>query len=115
LVSTVAADPGIFAVGGGTGPAAALNEDGTANSASNPAERGSIVSLYATGDGGAAVSVLIGGYTAEVIYGGPAPGYPGLTQINARVPAGFLAGGPQAVVMNAGGASSQGGVVLFVH
>jgi uncharacterized protein (TIGR03437 family) len=44
--------PGIFTQdGSGTGQAAALNQDGTVNSPSNPAARKSIISLYATGLG----------------------------------------------------------------
>ncbi|HSB16571.1 MAG TPA: hypothetical protein VLE22_19120, partial [Bryobacteraceae bacterium] len=35
----------------GSGPAAALNEDGSINSSSNPAKQGSIIVLYATGEG----------------------------------------------------------------
>jgi uncharacterized protein (TIGR03437 family) len=114
-VSTVAAAPGIFTVAGGTGQAAALNEDGTLNSASNPAARGSIVVLYMTGDGGAAIALMIGSYSADVLYSGPAPGYPGLTQVNAVVPVGGLAAGSQPVVVSAGGVGSQSGVIIFVH
>lgn len=47
-VPVVAADPGIFTIGG---YAAALNQDGTINSESNPAAPGSIVSIFATGLG----------------------------------------------------------------
>ena len=47
-----ASTPGIFVKDqSGTGEAAAVNEDGSRNSASNPADRGSIVSLFATGEG----------------------------------------------------------------
>jgi len=113
-VSTVAAAPGIFTVAGETGQAAALNQDGTVNSAGNPVARGSIVAFYLTGDGGAAISVSIGSYSADVLYAGPAPGYPGLTQINAVVPAGLLAGS-QPIVVSAGGVASQSGVIIFVH
>jgi uncharacterized protein (TIGR03437 family) len=43
---------GLFSLNGfGTGAGAVLNQDGSLNSPSNPAERGSIVSLYATGGG----------------------------------------------------------------
>jgi uncharacterized protein (TIGR03437 family) len=44
--------PGVFSLNrAGTGQAAALNEDGTINSPSNPAARGSIVTFYVTGAG----------------------------------------------------------------
>jgi len=113
----VGAAPGIFTIGNGTGQAAAVNEDGSLNSASNPAARGSIVSLYATGQGQAAsgVSLKIGLYAADLLYAGPAPGFPGLMQINAQVPAGFLAPGIQPVVLSVGGAMSQAGVTIAVH
>ena len=46
------AHPGIFTVdGSGRGQAAVLNEDGTLNSPSNPAQPGSMVTMYATGEG----------------------------------------------------------------
>jgi uncharacterized protein (TIGR03437 family) len=116
-VQVVDAAPGIFTVSSGTGPAAALNEDGSFNSESNPAARGSIASLYATGQGQAvnAVSLRIGGYIAELLYAGPAPGFPGLMQINARVPAGFLPPGLQPVILSIGSARSQDGVTLAVR
>ena len=44
--------PAVFAVGaGGRGQIAALNQDNSINSAQNPAQRGSIVTLFATGLG----------------------------------------------------------------
>ena len=115
----VTAAPGIFTTtGNGTGQAAALNQDGTLNSASNPVPRGSIVVLYATGQGQAAasaVSLTIGLYPTPLLYAGPAPGFPGLMQINAQVPAGFLAPGIQPVVLSVGSAPSQAGVTIAVR
>jgi uncharacterized protein (TIGR03437 family) len=115
--STVAAAvPGIFTLANGTGPAAVNNQDGTVNSATNPAARGSIVSLYATGQGVdvSAVGLTIGGYAVQLLYAGPAPGFPGLMQINAQVPAGFLGPGVQPVVLTIGSVASQSGVTLAV-
>jgi uncharacterized protein (TIGR03437 family) len=78
--------------------AAALNEDGTLNSAANPAAPGSTVSVWATGGGlpGLPVSVLRvvvvgvveqGAYSLEVLYAGQAPGMvDGVMQINFRLP-----------------------------
>ena len=44
--------PALFtADGSGTGPAAAFNQDGSYNSATNPAAKGSIVVLFMTGEG----------------------------------------------------------------
>lgn len=110
-----AAAPGIFTSGNGL--AAANNEDGTLNSPANPAPRGSIISLYATGQGAASISttLTIGSYPAELLYAGPAPGFPGLMQINAQIPGGFLAPGIQPVVLSAGGASSQSGVTIAIQ
>ena len=50
VMTVVRAEPEIFK--NPDGSAAATNEDGTANSAANPAKTGSIVSIYATGTGG---------------------------------------------------------------
>jgi uncharacterized protein (TIGR03437 family) len=114
----VSAAPGIFTTGGGTGEAAAINQDGSINSATNPALRGSIVSFYATGQGSSSgpVNLTIGWYQAQLQYAGPAPGFPGLMQINALIPGGFfLEAGIQPVVLSIGGAASQAGVTIAIH
>jgi trimeric autotransporter adhesin len=116
LVPVVAAAPGIFTIAGGTGQAAANNQDGSVNSASNPAVRGTAVSLFATGQGSGAgnVTLMIAGYNAPLLFAGPAPGFPGLMQINAQIPSGFLPPGIQSVVLSVGGAASQPGVTLAI-
>jgi uncharacterized protein (TIGR03437 family) len=125
--------PGVFTLGGGTGQAAMVNEDGTLNSTLNPAARGSVVVLYATGEGQtnpngvngkpaavpypkplAGVSLRIGGYPAEILYAGAAPGYAGLMQINARVPSGYAGSGVLPVTLTVGGIPSQSGVTMAV-
>jgi uncharacterized protein (TIGR03437 family) len=56
--------PGIFTQdSSGRGQAAARNQDGSTNSAANPAKAGEVITLFATGLGrpGLAVSVTIGG------------------------------------------------------
>lgn len=112
----VAAAPGIFTVAGGTGQIAANNQDGSINSATNPAARGSIVSLYATGQGlgPASITLTVAGYNAPILYAGSAPGFPGLMQINAQIPAGFLPPGDQGVLLTVGAAASQTGVTLAI-
>jgi uncharacterized protein (TIGR03437 family) len=112
----VSAAPGVFTTGSGTGEAAANNQDGSINSASNPAARGTIVSFYATGQGSSIgpVNLTIGDYPAQLLYAGPAPGFAGLMQINARIPTGFLAPGIQPVVLSIGGATSQAGVTIAI-
>lgn len=116
LVPVVAAAPAIFTADGGTGGAAALNEDASVNSSTNAAVRGSVVTLYATGWNGTGgnVAVTIGGYAATVLFSGPAPGYLGLQQVNVRVPGGFLPPGDQPLVLFVANASSQSGVTVSV-
>jgi uncharacterized protein (TIGR03437 family) len=111
------AAPGIFTTASGTGQAAANNQDGSLNSALNPASCGTIVSLYATGQGSSsgAVNLTVGGYQAPLWYAGPAPGFAGLMQINAQIPGGFLAPGIQPVVLSIGGATSQAGVTIAIQ
>jgi uncharacterized protein (TIGR03437 family) len=72
--------------------------------------------LYATGQGQdqSPVSLTIGGYTAALVYAGPAPGFDGLMQINAQIPGGFLAPGVSPVVLSIGTAASQDGVTIAV-
>ena len=116
--ATVAgAAPGIFTVGGGIGQAAATNEDGSLNTVTNPAARGSIVTLYATGGGQnlSMVTLTIGNVAAELLYAGPAPGFAGLMQINARVPAELTQGGSLPVVLSVGAVTSQPGVTVAVR
>jgi uncharacterized protein (TIGR03437 family) len=115
--SVVGATPAIFTVSGGIGQAAAINQNGSLNSASNPIARGSVVVLYATGQGvnPSEVSLTIGGYTANLLYAGAAPGFEGLMQINAQVPGGFLVPGILPVVLSIGTATSQNGVTIAVE
>jgi uncharacterized protein (TIGR03437 family) len=132
-IPVVASTPGIFTVDStGTGQAAVINQDGTVNSATNPAARGSIVSIYATGEGQtspagvtgsvtkasnppvAQVLVNIGGVATTVQYAGSAPGdVSGVLQVNAAVPA-SIGSGPQPVMLTVGGVVSQPRVTIAV-
>ncbi len=124
--------PGIFTLNEtGAGQAAAINLDGTVNTAANPVKIGGYTSLYATGEGqtspagvdgklGAStaphpllpVSVTVGGIPATVQYKGGAPGeVAGLMQVNVQVPSGVQPGGYVPVVLQVGDASTTPGAV----
>ena len=134
-VEVAQATPGIFTLdSSGKGQAAVLNQDNSLNSAANPALRGSIISLFATGigqtnppgiDGKPAappfpvpvlpVTVEIAGANAEILYAGGAPGLvAGVLQANVRVPEHAATGNSAPVVLRAGGAQSQLGVTIAI-
>jgi uncharacterized protein (TIGR03437 family) len=126
--------PGIFTVTqNGTGQAALLNQNSTANSASNPAARESVVQIFMTGQGqtnpagvtGALpaiptptpmlpVTVTIGGRPAQTQFVGLAPGLAGLLQINAVVPQDVTPGTAVELSVTIGAIASQAGVTLSV-
>lgn len=131
-----ASAPGLFTISAtGLGQGAILDQDHTLNTPQNPAFRGSIVVLFATGGGqtepagqnGALtplappalrqpVTVTIDGLPAEVTYSGGAPTLvSGVIQVNARVPAEARRGDDIPIVLTVGGRSSQPGVTLVVR
>jgi uncharacterized protein (TIGR03437 family) len=65
-----------------------LNQDSSQNSASAPAAAGGVLQIFATGiPSGATVSAQIKDRTGLVpTYAGPAPGIPGVQQVNVGVP-----------------------------
>jgi uncharacterized protein (TIGR03437 family) len=73
-----------------------LNQDNTLNSASHPADLGSVIQIFATGllsPGSGTISARIAGRNIPTpSYAGPAPGIPGLQQVNLSVPADLPAG-----------------------
>lgn len=90
----------------GPGRAAAINQDGTLNSTSNPAQSGSVVVIFLTGQGPLTVDVATGaaapsdpslaratleggatldGQTVQLEFLGLTPGYVGLLQANVRL------------------------------
>ena len=114
--------------------AAAINQDTSLNTERTPAPRGSIVTFYATGEGQTdpegvdgrlavpplpkplqKVSLTIGGFPAEIMYAGAAPGYAGLIQVNARVPGGFAPTGVLPVILWVGDKPSQPGLTVAVR
>jgi uncharacterized protein (TIGR03437 family) len=125
--------PGIFTTNmTGTGQGAILIA-GTAQlaSAGTPATRGSYVSIFCTGLGAvtnqpatgsaalatplsltnATPTVNIGGVAATVGYSGLAPGFVGLYQVNAQVPA-SLSPGAVTVVLSIGNISSNSATIV---
>jgi uncharacterized protein (TIGR03437 family) len=112
--------PGLFSQNfSGTGQGAIYNQDGTVNSAANPARRGDIVVLYGTGEGQTvppgsdgliatavypkpvlATTATIGSQSADVVYAGAVPFVvAGEFQINLRVPANITPGNQPVVVL----------------
>lgn len=87
----------------GIGQAAAFNQDGTANSAGNPAAPGSYLTLYATGVGrlNTPLSVTFAGAGSPDVQasagGGGIPA--GVVAVRAQVPSGIAAGGAVPVIL----------------
>jgi uncharacterized protein (TIGR03437 family) len=131
-LSVVPTVPGIFTLdASGVGPGAILNEDSTLNSRSNPAARGSVAVLFATGVGhktsgrdgpfggkilhtALPVSVQTGGLNAEVLEAGPEL-MAGVLQVKFRIPANVLPGYSVPVVLKVGLVSSQPRVTLAIQ
>jgi uncharacterized protein (TIGR03437 family) len=129
----IAAEPEVFR--NADGNAAALNQDGTLNSAANPAKAGSIVSIWATGTGSiyprprdGQISTAAQDYyccqvamspdyslgpipppAPVVYYAGAAPGMvAGVVQINFQIPAPYIHNpGTYGFTVIAGGTSSN--------
>ena len=139
-VPVVSSAPALFTLdSSGKGQAGMLNEKGCCNSARNPAARGSIAALYATGAGqtnppgidgsvpptgrmsdypvpALPVRVTVGGRPAEILYAGAAPhAVAGLLQVNFRVPADAPTGGAIPLVLTVGDGSSPDGVTMAVR
>ena len=130
--------PSIFSADtSGTGQGVIFNFDFSVNSAAKPADKGSVIVLYATGEGQTlpggidgqiangpnypapvakpAATVNIGGLPAEVLYAGAAPQLvAGVMQLNVRIPAG-VASGDVPVEVLIGGAKSQPGITVSVR
>jgi uncharacterized protein (TIGR03437 family) len=127
--------PGMFTSNqSGTGQIAAFNQDGSLNSASKPAARGSVVSLYATGAGlwdrsvpnGAImdanlarpqlpVYVRIGTEPVEVVYAGSAPTLVnGGLQVNIRIPD-TAESGNQPIKLIVGTSASAPGTTIAIQ
>lgn len=133
-LNVATAAPGLFSANSsGTGQGAILNQNSSINSLSNPADKGSAVVLFGTGEGTGdpdvadgnvnatvfpkprqSVTVTIGGIPAQVLYAGAAPGFvAGVLQVNAVVPANAPSGNVP-VVVTVGGIASQSGFTVAV-
>ena len=99
-----------------------VNQDGSLNSDTAPAPPGTVLTLYATGEGltngpnvsgkpaGAEytcpllpVELKISGISSELLFACSAPGLVGAMQINARVPGGFVPSGKSEAELRVGG------------
>ena len=113
-LNVVPSVPAIFTSdASGKGQAAALNQDYSINSASNPAPIGSVVQLFGTGGGTLTndtlphltlpVSATVGGAPAQVTYAGIAPGLvQGAMQVNVQIPTGVTPGPAVPIVLTVG-------------
>ena len=136
-LQVVPAAPAIFTVNqAGTGQGAILNQDGSANNTGNPAKKGSVIQIFATGEGetnppgitgtftpGAApypkplkpVSVTINGIPAQIQFEGEAPTIvSGMIQVNAVVLQNAASGNDQ-VILTIGEAQSPAAVTVAVQ
>jgi len=109
-VAVLPSAPGIFAI---------TNQDGSLNSAANPAQRGADVVIYGTGLGATAaqgslqvvtgtVGVGIGpGAPVKPAFAGLTPGFTGLYQVNVQIPAGIAPGASVAITLQEAGQTSN--------
>jgi uncharacterized protein (TIGR03437 family) len=117
------AAPGLFT--NLQGQAAAINADGSVNSSTHPAAKGSFVSIFFTGQGPVAkavddgatppvgqtisatskVSATIGGTPADIQFAGLSPLFPGVAQINVKIPA--ISNGVHPLIVTIGGKASN--------
>ena len=137
-VRVVDTAPAIFSISQmGDGQGAILNQNYTVNGAQNPAQKGSIIMIFATGEGQlvpgvatgsitpgklpvskpeASVSVSIGGQPVEKItYAGEAPALvSGVIQINATIPSNIGSGNQPVVLTIGNNANIQQNITVAV-
>ena len=106
-VTIVPVQPAIFTMNQqGTGQGAILNQDASLNSATNPAARGSVIQIFATGLGATnplvpsgtpapssplarvinELTATVGGLSVPAQFAGLAPGYVGLYRVDVVIP-----------------------------
>lgn len=127
--------PAVFAGAGGRGQAAVLNQDNSVNSPSNPAARGTIITIYATGlgnipgspgDGVPAAGAVLTTGTLQVIigtaivpaanvkYSGLAPGLISVWQINVEIPVSVAPNNTTALGLRYRDTAAQAGLTIAV-
>ncbi len=131
--------PGIFSLdASGRGQGAILNQNYSVNGPNNPADKGSVVMIYATGEGqtnppgldGLVITeiaqlrspvkqdltVTIGGRPARWQYAGSAPNFvSGVLQLNVVVPEDAPSGSAVPVVVTIGGNSSPSTITMAIR
>jgi uncharacterized protein (TIGR03437 family) len=123
-VPVTVASPGVFAI---------TNQDDQVNTAANPAAAGSVLILYATGEGQTdpagvdgrvsigtypkpilTVTATVGGQNAPVVYGGAAPNFvSGVLQVNIQLPANVR--GTQPLQLRIGTASLPTAINVYIR
>jgi uncharacterized protein (TIGR03437 family) len=113
--------PGLFSLNGsgsGAGAVVALDADGHQVGFPVDVSQGPVyISLYGTGIRGAALSdvqVSIGDNSVPVMYAGAQGTFPGLDQVNVRLPVSLAGAGEVSVRLQVGGVSSNS-VTIRVH
>jgi uncharacterized protein (TIGR03437 family) len=134
-IAVAPAAPALFTTdSSGAGQAAAINQDGSINSAANPARVGETISLFATGVGQTSptgidgklggntppqplslVTVTVGGMPAQVRYAGGVPWVvAGMTRIDALIQSGVQPGATVPVAVQVGGSPTRADVTIAV-
>jgi uncharacterized protein (TIGR03437 family) len=135
-IPVTAAQPGLFSAdSSGRGLGAILNQDGSYNSAQNPAGKGTILQLFGTGEGQTtppgitgllasppiprpvgSVSATVGGVpVTNIAYAGSVSGLvTGLLQVNITIPSNAPSGNVP-VVISIGSAPSQSGLTAVIR
>ena len=117
-VPVAAVQPGVYTTDGSQA-IVVHNADYTLVTAARPLDRNEYAFLYVSGLGAVAkaggwqgggsvadVRVTLGGLPCEVQFAGMAPGFPGVYQVNFRVPSGARLAGSQDIVVAANGVAS---------
>ena len=112
-VNVSAVNPGIFVPG-------ILNQDSSVNSPTNPANTGTFVQIYATGVLGPEGTGVVEARLHDQVYGnlpyaGPAPGIPGVQQINLKIPEGWPTMTTEVLLCTTAGGSRQCGPPVKIH